>query len=116
MKTPNYTITTVEPWDSRPLHPEAARGRGLEEGDNYDHVFILTGERTSGALHSPLEFEGRYFRPFTSHRKVDKVKGSETFPFCLKAVELTKKEIEMYLENKKQNEHKIPEGSKKLAQ
>lgn len=116
MKQPNYTITKVEPWDSRPLHPTVAKGRGLEEGDEYDHVFILTGERTEGALHSPLEFEGRYFRVFANHRNIDPIPGSKTFPFSLKAVELTQKEIKQHLEVKKNHEYKIPAGSAKQAQ
>jgi hypothetical protein len=66
MSAPNYVITEVDPWDRRPLHPSQAAGRGLSE--NFDDVFIVQGFSTGGALKSPLEYQGRFFRPFASHR------------------------------------------------
>jgi hypothetical protein len=72
MSALNYTITSVEPWDRRPIHPSYAKARGLEEP--FDDVFILQGYTTGGAVLSPLQYIDpvtkvtRYFRPFTIHR------------------------------------------------
>lgn len=70
MNATNYTIISVEPWDRRPIHPVVAKTRGLQVVNDIAHedVVVITGYSTGGAIHHPIQFEGRLFRPFATHR------------------------------------------------
>lgn len=66
MTATNYTVTSVEPWDRRPLHPTVAKTRGLAE--NYEDVVVISGYSTGGAIHHPIQSGGKFYRPFAIHR------------------------------------------------
>lgn len=60
----NLILNSITPLEKRPIHRAHAVNRGLPEA--METIFVLKGF-SDGHIHSPIIWEGRYFKPFTKH-------------------------------------------------